>query len=111
MLWTLIACSNWALQFYVFYLVGTAFGLDFTIAQLVTITTLLCLAVAFPVVPANIGTIELILVWALVQMGFGEGEALAFAVIYHTVEVFPIILAGAITLFFLPVKKLRWKQP
>lgn len=55
------------------------------------------LAIAIPM-PGNVGTLEAGAVLTLGALGIGKNEALAFALLYHSINLLPIAIAGAIAL-------------
>jgi uncharacterized membrane protein YbhN (UPF0104 family) len=52
------------------------------------------LAIAVPSAPASAGPFESATVVVLTLAGFAKGPALAFALVYHAVQVVPVTIAG-----------------
>jgi uncharacterized membrane protein YbhN (UPF0104 family) len=51
-------------------------------------------ATAMPSTPGHVGTLELAAVGALMLLGVGREQALAFALLYHAMQVIPVTLIG-----------------
>lgn len=75
---------------------GFEFGLAFSAALLLLVTTNLALVI--PSLPAGLGVFEAASIFTLAAYGIGESPALACAVVLHAVNFFPYIAAGLIAL-------------
>ncbi len=56
------------------------------------------IAIALPTVPGNVGTLEVGAILVLNMLGVDKSKALAFTLLYHSVNTIPIALAGLIAL-------------
>jgi len=91
MLWWLVAgVSYWCV------LEGFSFGLGIEGALLVLVTTNLALVI--PSLPAGVGVFEAATIFTLALFEIGESQALAAAVVLHSVNFFPYIVAGLLAL-------------
>jgi uncharacterized membrane protein YbhN (UPF0104 family) len=93
--WVCTAGAGWALMF-AFYDRG-----DVWVASL--FVSAVAFAVALPAVPGNLGTFELAIVTVLTLTRGGEpaGQAVAFAVILHAIDLGVYMLAGLFGFFHL----------
>ena len=55
------------------------------------------LATAIPAAPGNIGTLELAATFALTTRGVPQERAAAFALLYHGVQIVPLIVISSVT--------------
>jgi uncharacterized protein (TIRG00374 family) len=85
----------WVLEMGVVFSTLRAFGLHvpFGVSLLVLMAVNLALVVPFAP-PANLGTLELGATLALMECGVPKGQALAFALVYHFLQVIPIGAGG-----------------
>ena len=63
------------------------------------------LALALPLTPASAGPFESAAAAVLVLAGVAKGPAVAFAILYHAVQVIPVTLLGGAILFILKRKR------
>jgi hypothetical protein len=85
----------WALEVGVVMLTLRAIGLTLPVPAAFLVLAAVNLAIAFPVAPpANLGTLELGATLALLQFGVPKAEALAFAILYHLLQVVPVAVMG-----------------
>jgi uncharacterized membrane protein YbhN (UPF0104 family) len=59
------------------------------------------LALALPLTPAGAGPFESAAAAVLILAGVGKGPAVAFAILYHAVQVIPVTIIGGTILFIL----------
>jgi uncharacterized membrane protein YbhN (UPF0104 family) len=59
------------------------------------------LAIAIPAAPGNIGTLELAATFALTTRGVQPERAAAFALLYHGVQIVPLIVVAGVTAAFM----------
>jgi uncharacterized protein (TIRG00374 family) len=85
----------WVLEMGVVFFTLRAFGIHvpFGVSLLVLMAVNLALVVPFAP-PANLGTLELGATLALMECGVPKGQALAFALVYHFLQVIPIGAGG-----------------
>ncbi len=85
----------WLVEINVVVITLHAFGLhpSFGISLLVLVAVNLALVVPFAP-PGNLGTLEVGAMLALMQYGVPKEKALAFALVYHLLQVVPIGIAG-----------------
>lgn len=94
---------SWSLQILIIYLIGTAFQLHFSIFEIIILIFAINLAILVPIVPGNVGTIQIVVTTVLVRMHYDETTALAFSFVFHAVTALPVIAAGAIMSLFFPM--------
>lgn len=75
-----------------------AVGIHLPLASWLVVFLAINLAISLPSTPAQIGVLEAGAVLALVAVGAGRSESLAFAVLYHAAHVLPTTLVGLIGL-------------
>jgi glycosyltransferase AglD len=87
----------WVLEMGVVSLTLWAFGIHapFGVSLLVLMAVNLALVVPFAP-PANLGTLELGATLALMECGVPKGQALAFALVYHFLQMIPIGVGGLV---------------
>ncbi len=89
----------WGLEIVVTSLAMRAVGLHLPLIASILVLVAVNMALAFPVAtPGNVGTLELGATLALLEFGVPKGEALAFAVCYHLLQVVPIGIIGFVLL-------------
>jgi uncharacterized protein (TIRG00374 family) len=87
----------WTLEVGVVLLTLRAIGLRLPVPAAFLVLAAVNLALAFPVAPpANVGTLELGATLALVEFGVAKERALAFAILYHLLQVVPIAVMGVL---------------
>ena len=87
----------WALEVGVVMMGLRAVGLRLPIPAGFLVLAWVNLAIAFPVAPpANAGTLELGATLALLQFDVNKERALAFAILYHFLQVIPVAILGLV---------------
>jgi uncharacterized protein (TIRG00374 family) len=90
-----VSLVAWTLEVNVTALSMKAVGLDLPLSAIFMVLVAVNLALAFPLAPpGNIGTLEISATLALVEFGVPKEKALAFAVVYHLLQVVPIGILG-----------------
>ncbi len=85
----------WTLQSLSFWVGFRAFGIDLPFAAALVANAAVAVMVAVPAAPGYVGTFQVGMSLALVQVyGVADASALAFAVGWHVVNFFPITLLG-----------------
>jgi len=89
--------ASWALEIQVTALAMKAVGLElpYSAALLVLLAVNLSLAVPFAP-PGNVGTVELGATLALLGFGVAKEQALAFAIVYHVLQIVPVGILGIV---------------
>ena len=77
------------------WLVVRALGLHVPWAAPLLVLLVLNIAIALPSTPAQVGPFEAAAAGALVLLGVPAESALAFAILYHAMQVIPVTLLGA----------------
>jgi uncharacterized protein (TIRG00374 family) len=90
---------GWLLESVMVMLTARAVGLPAGPALAVVVLLGINAAMILPSMPAGAGIFEAGATLVLVLAGVGKGEALAFALLYHAVQVVPVTLAGAVVVF------------
>lgn len=88
--------ASWLADLTVVWLVIVALGIDAPPSAGVLILLAVNLAIAIPAAPAQAGTLELGALAAFKLLGLAPGPGLAFALLYHALQVVPILLVGLI---------------
>lgn len=92
---------SWVADLLEVYLVLWAIGVHLPFAAGLLILLTLNLAIAVPSTPAQVGALELGAMAALMLLHVPREEALAFALLYHGMQVIPLILVGLADIRFL----------
>ncbi|MBN8555382.1 MAG: flippase-like domain-containing protein [Deltaproteobacteria bacterium] len=100
----------WGAQIFILYCLAKAFGFHLSVFQMVFLIFSVNLAILVPVVPGNIGTIQIVIVAVLAKFAIEKDHALAFAIVFHAVQVIPVLIVGGILSFFFPISKQKWRQ-
>ena len=93
----LCVLASWVCDLTAIWLVIAALRIDAPPAAGMLILLVVNLAVAIPATPAGAGTFELGALAAFELLGLPRDRGLAFALLYHAVQVLPMLAAGAIT--------------
>jgi uncharacterized protein (TIRG00374 family) len=87
--------GSWTLELGVTAIAMRAVGLQLPFSAVVLVLLAVNLALAVPLAPpGNIGTIEVGAILALLGFGVAKEQALAFAIVYHLLQVVPIGILG-----------------
>ena len=87
--------TAWALEVNVTTLSMRAVGLHLPLGPTLFVLLAVNLALALPVAtPANLGTLEVGAVLALLELGVPKGQAVAFALSYHLLQIIPVAVIG-----------------
>ena len=100
--WWGIGMFGWMLQIVSVYYLSAAFDLKLTFFHAALLLLSLNLAILIPVIPGNIGTIQLVISTLLAKLGFEAERALAFSIAYHAAQLIPVCLIGGTMLIFFP---------
>jgi hypothetical protein len=86
--------GSWLADVAMVLLVLYAVGIDLPIAASVFILFAINLTIAVPSTPAGVGAFEVGAIAAMDVLGVPRASALAFAMIYHVLQVLPLIIVG-----------------
>lgn len=75
---------------------SAALGRPVGVALAFTVLFGINIAIALPSLPASAGVFEAGATFVLMLMGFDKDQALAFAILYHLVQVVPVTIAGGV---------------
>ncbi len=84
----------WLLDLGCIVLVLLAVDVDVGFAAALFILFAINLSIALPVTPANVGTLQLGAMLATQLLGIPREPALAFALLYHAIQIFPLLIVG-----------------
>jgi uncharacterized protein (TIRG00374 family) len=85
----------WTLEILVLLLVQTAFGVDVPLSATLLVLAAVNLALVLPFAPpANLGVLEVGATLALMEFGVPKQQAVAFALVYHLLQLVPIAVLG-----------------
>jgi uncharacterized membrane protein YbhN (UPF0104 family) len=90
-----LSAVAWALEAGMIVLTGRALGLAIGFPLAIVLLLGINLALVLPSMPAGAGVFEAGATLVLLIAGFGKEDAVAFAVLYHAVQVIPVTLIGA----------------
>jgi len=85
---------GWAIESVMVVLTARAIGLPMTPPFAILVLLGLNAALALPSMPASAGAFEAGVTLVLILAGVPKGQAVAFAVLYHLVQVIPVTVAG-----------------
>lgn len=85
----------WVLEAGMVLLTARSLGLEIGFPLAIVLLLGINLALVLPSIPAGAGVFEAGATLVLLMAGFGKEEAVAFAVLYHAVQVIPVTLIGA----------------
>jgi uncharacterized protein (TIRG00374 family) len=88
--WLVVAASAWVLM------IGFRLHLPYTAAIVVVVAV--NLAQVLPSLPSGLGVVEAATVLALQAYGIGGSRALAYALVYHVLNLLPFVAAGPLLL-------------
>lgn len=95
-----VLVASWFADLAAVWLVLYAVGLPLPLAAGLLILLTLNLAIAVPSTPAQIGALELGAIAALKVFGVSNEQALAFAMLYHAIQIIPLLLVALIDIRF-----------
>lgn len=96
-LWLVIAVGQWSFQLVVLKSLLLSFAIELSIFEMLVLLLSINLSIVVPIVPANIGTLQLVITGVLQQFGVSMGTALAFSIVYHITYVAPLMMIGSFT--------------
>lgn len=91
-----LSLSVWVIEAAMVVLTARAIGLPVSVSLAIVVLLGINVALALPSLPAGIGAFEAAVVFVLTQSGVQKEVALAFALLYHLVQVVPVTIAGAV---------------
>jgi uncharacterized membrane protein YbhN (UPF0104 family) len=86
----------WLVNAVVFLLVAESLGIRLPLWSPLLLAFIVCVAVLLPSSPGFVGVMEGACVVGLGLLGVGGVEALAYALIYHVVQLVPPIILGSL---------------
>ena len=89
-----LAFAGWCSEMLMLHLVLGAVGLPSGLGTAALVVISINVATALPGVPANLGTFEAGVVFALAKFGVDTQVALSFALLYHGLHLVPTVLVG-----------------
>ena len=93
----LASFAAWALEIYVILFAMRAFDLHLPLAASFLMLMAVNLALVVPFAPpANLGTLEVGAMFALMEFGVPKEQALALALTYHALQIVPIVFASTL---------------
>lgn len=84
----------WLVDLVEVWLVLRAVHLDLGVPATLLVLFTMNVAIAIPSTPAHVGALELGALVALKLLGVPREQALAFAVLYHVMQIIPLLIAG-----------------
>jgi uncharacterized protein (TIRG00374 family) len=96
---TLISVPVWAAAMLGIYFCLVAMGMHLPFLATICLIVLISLGSMIPSAPAYIGTTQYACILGLGLFGVGKSEALAFSILYHATQFFPVTLLGFVFLW------------
>ncbi|MBI2912398.1 MAG: flippase-like domain-containing protein [Chloroflexi bacterium] len=93
--------AAWMLESTVFYLFGLTFGLDLGFADYVVVMIAANMIVSMPVAPSNVGPYEVAVAAMLVLLGVDSGEAGAYALGTHLLNIGWVGISGLLAMWLM----------
>ncbi len=90
-----LSTVGWGVEACMVVLTGRSLGVEIGFPLAIVLLLGINLALVLPSIPAGAGLFEAGATLVLLLAGFGKEEAVAFAVLYHAVQVIPVTLIGA----------------
>ena len=90
----LASLGAWTLEVIVMRVALRAVGIALPISASIVVLMAVNVMLAIPAAPANFGTFEVGAVLGLLGYGIGKEKALAFALLYHTLQIVPVAILG-----------------
>jgi uncharacterized membrane protein YbhN (UPF0104 family) len=84
----------WVVDWIMIWLVGVSVGLSLTIPQGLLILFTLNLAITAPSTPAGVGALEVGVIIATRLLGIADEPAGALALLYHGLQIIPLLIVG-----------------
>jgi len=103
----LLSLVAWTCETVMIVLAARAMELQVSFPLAIVVLLGINLAMALPSTPASAGPFEGATVAVLMFAGVGKGQALAFALFYHAIQVLPVTVAGVATLLL--AKRRHWR--
>ncbi len=91
-----VLVASWLVDLVLVWCVLAAVGIDLPLADGLVILFCLNLTVALPSTPGGVGALELGALFALDLLHVEREPALAFALLYHAVQVIPLVAVGLV---------------
>lgn len=86
--------TSWLIDLVEVWLVLHAVHLDVGVPAALLVLFTMNVAIAIPSTPAHVGALELGAIVALDLLGVPRAEALAFALLYHAMQIIPLLIVG-----------------
>lgn len=93
----------WLLDMLSIVAVLHAVDVEISMSSALFVLLIINLSIAVPTTPANIGPLQLGALLATRMLGIPSEPALAFALLYHAVQIFPLLLVGFVLEFRLVI--------
>ena len=104
--------TYWSGQSLACFIMLKAFNIEATMGLSLFVIAASGFGFAIPSAPAGVGPFEWVIIFALTLVGINKTLAASFAIVYHMMGVFPIIIIGIIATLFLGVNlKSAAQQP
>jgi uncharacterized membrane protein YbhN (UPF0104 family) len=103
--WFGLGLLNWTLQLVGLWVLAHAFGFSLNLFAYVVLLVSINLAIAIPLIPGNVGTMQVVITFVLTQFfKVDPSTALAYSIVYHLVQFSGAALPAAVSIPFLPLK-------
>jgi glycosyltransferase 2 family protein len=93
----------WLLDMLSIVVVFDSLHVDISTSGALFVLFIINLSIAAPTTPANIGPLQLGALLATRMLGIPSEPALAFALLYHAIQIFPLLLVGFVLEFRLVI--------
>lgn len=88
------SAAIWVTTGIVFLFVGESLGITLPYWSIFVLTFVVCVGISIPASPGFLGVMEGAVVLGLSLAGVGGPEALALAILYHVVQLLPLVVLG-----------------
>jgi uncharacterized membrane protein YbhN (UPF0104 family) len=95
--WMGSSLMMWIAQLAVVLFSAQSFQVDLSFTQAVLLLVAINLATLVPVVPGNLGSMQVVCTTVLMSFGLGATQAFAISIVYHFVHLAPLLAVGALS--------------
>ncbi|UCG51801.1 MAG: flippase-like domain-containing protein [Candidatus Latescibacterota bacterium] len=86
--------ATWGFAMFAVYLCFGALGIDVPVMASATLVVVIAMGSMIPSAPAHLGTTQYACVLGLGLFGIGKSEALAYSILFHALQFFPVTILG-----------------
>jgi uncharacterized protein (TIRG00374 family) len=94
----------WMIQVALYWVYARVFGVDLSLDEAITVTMTVALVNSVPLAPTSLGTYEAAITGVLVLLGIRNGQAFAYAVGSHAINIAFAVCGGLICMWLLRLR-------